>query len=315
MVSTFTPTPASEESEIILQLKQWFSLANLKSVLLRRHIIALIAGLIIFFVGLAMLAPPQQPQQSISPEMALIQQIEQANYRVSDLAKNMAVENFTLNTAGMTPGSGIAEQMSDFQAAQSNMVLELRQEIDRQTTDPKSPHYQQHKAIAYQGHGVNNAKLALVAAEGSTAIIKFKDPQTGQIVDMEVRPSELQAIAMMRTQTAALAEGDAVARTANRMDIAKGLWAKMTEFQAAVANKLELQGYQDLAEELRSSDIFGRDLVAPSLVPGAITDPSQNFNQPPQAPQIQQQSFAPKQQRQQKSSQQISLILQAHPGY
>lgn len=314
MVSTFTPTPAPEESQIILQLKQWFSLANLKSVLLRRHIIALIAGLIIFFIGLAMIAPPPQQQQAISPEMLHIQQIEHANYRVSELAKNMAVENFTINTAGMTPGSGIAEQMSDFQAAQSNMVIELRQEIDRQTTDPKSPHYQQHKSLAYQGHGVNNAKLALVAAEGGTAIIKFKDPQTGQIVDMEVRPSELQAIAMMRTQTAALAEGDAVARPANRMDIAKGLWAKMTEFQSAVANKLELQGYQDLAGELRSSDIFGRELVAPSLVPGAVPNP-QSFNQPPQAPQIQQQSFAPKQQRQQNGNQQISLVIQAHPGY
>lgn len=315
MVSTFTPTPAPEENSVIAQLNEWFSSYKFKDFLLNKWFLGFAVGLIIFFIGLAMMAPPQQQQQAISPEMLHIQQIEQANYRVSDLAKNMAVENFTLNTAGMTPGSGIAEQMSDFQATQSNMVVELRQEIDRQTTDPKSPHYQQHKAIAYQGHGVNNAKLALVAAEGSAAIIRFKDPQTGQIVDMEVRPSELQAIAMMRTQTAALAEGDAVARPANRMDIAKGLWAKMTEFQAAVANKLELQGYQDLAEELRSSDIFGRDLVAPSLVPGAITDPSQNFNQPPPAPQIQQQSFAPKQQRQQKSSQQISLILQAHPGY
>lgn len=315
MVSTFIPTPPPEESQVALQLKDWFSLAKFKSFLLNKWFIGFAVGLIFFLIGLMMITPPVPQQQALSPEMLQIQQIEQANYRVSELAKNMAVENSTLNTAGMTPGSGIAEQMSDFQAAQSNMVVELRQEIDRQTTDPKSPHYQQHKAIAYQGHGVNNAKLALVAAEGSTAIIKFKDPQTGQIVDMEVRPSELQAIAMLRVQTAALAEGDSVARSANRMDIAKGLWAKMTEFQAAVANKLELQGYQDLAGELRSSDIFGRDLVAPSLVPGAITDPSQNFNKPPQAPPIQQQSFAPKQQRQQKASQQISLILQAHPGY
>lgn len=311
MVQSFVSTPAPEESQIVLVMKEWFSLGSLKNFFLQRKVIALIAAILIFCIGLLSTNTQQPAQQTISPELARIQQIEQLNYQVAELTRQTAVNNFTFNTAGITPNSGVPERVSDLQAAINNAVLDYRQRIQKQTISPDSPYYQKHESLAYQGADVNTAKLSLAAAEGTPIVIKFRDPETGKNVEMEFSEDEAMALAILRNQVAKMAQSKAVVKETNRMDLAKGLWGNISAAQATVKQLVELQGYQDVADQLGNSDLFGRPLVAPQIVPEGVPQ----YEQPSVAPQVQQQSFAPKQEHRPIGNQTVSYVLQAHPGY
>lgn len=311
MVQSFVPTPAPEESQIILSMKEWFSLGSLKSFFLQRKVIAVIVAFLVFCIGLTLVSPQQPPPQTLSPELIRIQQIEQANYQVAEITKQTAQDNFTFNSAGITPNSGAPEQVSDFQAALNNAVLDFRQRIDKQLTDSSSDYYQKHEALAIKGAAVNTAKLSLAAAQGTPMIVKFRDPETGKNVEMEFSPNEAMALSMIRDQVAKMAQSKAIVKPTNKMDLAKGLWGKMSIFQASVKQLLELQGYQEIADQLGNADLFGRPLVAPQITPEGVPQ----YEQPSVAPEIKPQSFAPKQGKQQTNPQSISYVLQAHPGY
>ena len=319
MVTSFTPTPPPSESQMILSVQDWFSIGKLKATFLKKEVIAIIASfLVCTLLALTLLTPPQQPGDQVSPEMIRLQQIQQASYNVSAISKAQAVESFTLNTAGMTPGSGVAEQMSDLQAALSNAVIAYKQRIAKQLVDPKSPYYQKHQALAHKGADVLTAKIALAASEGNGISLTFKDPETGKAQVMEFSPDEALILATIRTQISGLAQSNAVIKETPRTDITRGIWEKINQMQSAVKQLLELQGYSQITEELGKTDIFGREMIAPTLNPSEIPNPQplSKHNQQFTAPQLQQQSYSPSfKQQGQKNNQQISLVIQAHPGY
>ena len=311
MVTSFTPTPPPEESQLSINVQDWFSFGKLKATFLRKEVFALIASFIVATIlALWLLTPAQQPIQPVSPELIRLQQIQQANYNVSLISKNQAVENFTLNTAGMTPGSGVAEQTSDLQAAMNNAVVSYKQRIAKQLTDKNSTYYGKHEAIAHKGASVLTAKIALAASEGSGISVTFKDPETGKAETMEFSADEALIMAMIRNQISALAQSNAVVKETPRTDITRGVWEKITQMQTAVKQLLELQGYDQITTELEKTDIFGRPMVAPTLSPNEIPSP-----QPLTAPSVEPQSYSPSSKPQNNKPQQVSLVIQAHPGY